>query len=350
MLSEKQLSEIRNFVDESSEPLFFFDNDADGLASFLLLRRYRNAGKGIAIKSFPMLNASYARKIHELNGDTVFVLDKPGIEQGFVEEAKKAGVKFVWIDHHKLDSESAKINNYIRYYNPHESEKPSSEPVSYWCYQATARKEDLWIAMIGCIGDGYMPSFADEFARKYPDLWKPGIGRALNAMYETELGKIIRILNFALKDRTTNVVRMLKFLVTAKSPYELLEENSRTYTMLRRAKQIEKKYRKLLERARKHARGRVLFFQYGGSLSLSADLANELAYLYPDKIIVVAYIKGSKANISLRGELDMREITRKAIAGLEDATGGGHKHATGAQVSVEDLPVFRKRIIRLVTS
>jgi len=349
MLSEKQLAEIRNFLEQSSEPLFFFDNDADGLASFLLLRRWRGAGKGIAIKSFPMLNASYARKIHELKGDSVFVLDKPGIEPAFVEEAKNAAVKFVWMDHHQLDGEMPEINHYIHYYNPHYSDKPSSEPVSYWCYRVAQKKEDLWIAMVGCIGDGYMPCFAREFAKQYPDLWKPSIDRALNAMYETELGKIIKILSFALKDRTTNVVRMLKFLVTAKSPYELLEENNRTYTMLRRARQIEKRYRKLLERARKHARGRVLFFQYGGSLSISADLANELAYLYPDKIIVVAYIKGSKANVSLRGELDMRDITRKAITGLQDATGGGHQHATGAQLNVEDLPVFKKRIIRLAT-
>ena len=92
----------------------------------------------------------------------------------------------------------------------------------------------------------------------------------------------------------------------------------------------------------------MLFFQYGGELSLSADIANELSFLYPDKLIVVAYLKGSKANISLRWEKDVRKITLEAIKGLEGATGGGHEHATGAQISIEDLPKFKENLMRLV--
>jgi len=33
---------------------------------------------------------------------------------------------------------------------------------------------------------------------------------------------------------------------------------------------------------------------------LSSDISNELHYLFFEKIIVVAYLKGTKANISLR--------------------------------------------------
>ena len=77
MLTEKQVKEIREHLEKAQAPIFFFDNDADGLASFLLLRRYINRGKGVAIKSFPDLNESYARKLYELKPDYVFVLDKP---------------------------------------------------------------------------------------------------------------------------------------------------------------------------------------------------------------------------------------------------------------------------------
>jgi oligoribonuclease NrnB/cAMP/cGMP phosphodiesterase (DHH superfamily) len=69
--------------------------------------------------------------------------------------------------------------------------------------------------------------------------------------------------------------------------------------------------------------------------------------LFSDKIIVVAYISGTKANISLRGK-NIREITLKAIEGIENARGGGHKDATGAQMNVEDLPRFKENVERLI--
>jgi len=37
MLSNEQFEEIRNHLERAQNPVFFFDNDADGLSSFLLL-------------------------------------------------------------------------------------------------------------------------------------------------------------------------------------------------------------------------------------------------------------------------------------------------------------------------
>ena len=140
---------------------------------------------------------------------------------------------------------------------------------------------------------------------------------------------------------------MTRFLSTVKNPHDILDEN-KAKSILHRFNQVNSKYSKLVEKARKFARGKVLFFQYGGELSLSADIANELFFLYPDKIIVVAYLKGSRANVSLRWKNDVKKLTLKAIEGLEGATGGGHEHATGAQISIEDLPKFKERIESLV--
>lgn len=340
MLTEKQVEEIREHLEKAQNPLFFFDNDPDGLASFLLLRRYIGRGKGVAIKSFPDLNVNYARKLYELNPDYVFVLDKPEIAPGFLEEVRNLSLPLVWIDHHNVE----KPGEEIFYYNPYYNDK-TNEPVSYLCYKI-ARK-DIWLSMVGCIGDGYFPDFTPEFKKEYPELWKESIETAFQALYTTEIGRITRILNFALKDRTTRVVNMLKFLSTVKSPYEVLDED-KAKLILQRFKQVNSKYSKLIEKAKKFAKGKMLFFQYGGELSLSADVANELSFLFPEKLIVVAYIKGVKANISLRWKKDVREITLKAIEGLEGATGGGHEHATGAQVTVEDLPKFKENLMKLI--
>jgi len=342
MLTSQQIQEIREHLEKAQAPLFFFDNDVDGLASFLLLRRAIDRGKGVAIRSFPDLNASYARRLYELKPDYVFILDKPSVSSGFLEEVRNLNLPLVWIDHHNVPKPE---NKDIFYYNPYHNDG-TNEPVSYLCYKISGKKDDLWIAMAGCIGDGTFPDFSPEFEEKYPELWG-NVKTAFEALYTTEIGKITRILGFALKDSISKVVAMLKFLVSTKSPYEILDEE-KAKSILQRFKQINSKYSKLVEKAKKFAKGKLLFFQYGGELSISADIANELIFLYPDKLIVVAFIKGSKANVSLRWEEDVREVTLKAIEGLEGATGGGHEHATGAQVSVEDIPRFKENLMKLM--
>ena len=93
--------------------------------------------------------------------------------------------------------------------------------------------------------------------------------------------------------------------------------------------------------------GKILFFQYGGDLSISADLSNELSYRFSGKVIVVIYLAGVKANISVRGK-SIREKVLKALEGLEGARVGGHEDAVGAQVRIEDLEIFRERLENLI--
>ena len=375
MLSESQIKKLNEHLERAQNPVFFFDNDVDGLSSFLLLRRHINRGKGVAIKSFPELDAGYAKRIYELNSDYVFVLDKPRIGEGFLKEVLKMNIPVVWLDHHNINHDNGSIEDIyeklektyenLHIFNPARKEKKDDdknkaeamekseeyeeyEPVSYLAYKTAGKKEDMWISMMGCVSDGFMPDFADEFKKSYPDL----LGSAKTAfqvVYETDFGKIIRMMSFALKDRTSNVVKTLKFLVSAKSPYDLKEENKSTYHITKRYELINKKYQNLLEKAREAAgeqAGNMLFFQYGGEFSLSADIANELFYRFPNRIIVVAYLKGANANVSLRGNNNVRNITLKAIEGLENATGGGHVHACGAKILAEDLQKFRENLER----
>lgn len=366
MLNKEQIEEIREHLKKAQNPLFFFDNDADGLCSFLLLSRYIGRGKGVAIKSFPSLDENYSRKIYELNPDYVFVLDKPLISKEFSEEVRKLGLPFVWIDHHDIEVE---IPEGVYYYNPAKNENPKRifnppngegkqnpfegnknkgiEPVTYLAYKITENKDDLWLAMAGCIADNFMPDFSKDFEEKYPDLWKKGTKSAFQVLYETEIGRITRIMGFGLKDRTSNVVKMLKFLLKIKNPLDILEDVP-SNTLLFRFGQVNKKYQKFLEKAESFSgKGKLLYFQYGGDLSLSADIANELYYRHPGKIIVVAYLAGTKANLSLRGE-KVKELTAKVIEGLENSTGGGHENATGAKVQIEDLPKFKEKIEKLI--
>ncbi|MDP2628382.1 MAG: hypothetical protein Q8P15_00605 [Nanoarchaeota archaeon] len=341
MLTEEQMEEIREHLEKAQNPVFFFDNDPDGLCAFLLLKRYAGKGKGVAIRSFPDLTVDYFRKIHELNADYVFILDKPLVSKDFFDEVEKHNIPVVWIDHH----EPQEVPDFVNYYNPLLNEE-RNEPVTYLCYKMCEKKEDIWIAVIGCIFDKFIPEFYSEFEEKYPDL-STKYDDAFDVFYKSQIGKIAKIFSFGLKDRTTNVVNMLRFLSEVKSPYEVLEEGSKNYSMHNRFRQIDTKYQKLLDKALLIGEkpGYLLFFQYQGDLSISGDLANELNYRFPGKTIVVVYVSGTKANISARGS-GVRGLILKTIDGFQDSTGGGHEEAVGAKIRVEDIGRFKRRLER----
>lgn len=363
MLNEKQIEEIREHLERAQNPLFFFDNDNDGLASFLLLRRFIDRGKGIVIRSFPDLNSSYYKRVQELKPDYVFILDKPMVSKDFFEKVKADNIPIVWIDHHQVEDPSSLFENNesagisedagisegagISYYNPFFNDK-TSEPVSYICYKIINKKEDAWLALVGNISDCYLPDFYSDFEKQFPELGKKNPKSAFELLYNSEIGRIARILDFSLKDTTTNVVNMIRFMIKVKGPMDVVEENSKTRQILKRYEEINNSYQKLMEKARKEAGKNMIYFQYGGNLSLSSNLANQLIYEFPDRLVVVVYIKGDVANISIRGKGNIRKITLEVISDIEGATGGGHEGATGAKMSVSDLPKFKERIEKLV--
>lgn len=346
MLSTKKLREIKNHLDKAQNPLFLYDNDEDGLCAFIILRKYIGEGKGVAIKSYPDLSKDYIRKIKEFESDYVFILDKPVISKEFFEEIQKINIPVVWIDHHQGEMPSFPEN--VFYYNPFFSKKPSSEPTTYLCYKACSQKSSMWIAVLGSIADRFFPEFYKDFKKQYPEL---GIDSEdpFKIAYKSELGNVLRILGFSLKDRITHVVRMQNFLIKANSPYDILNESKKNMTMHARYNQINKRFQILLEKAKLvgQASGKILFFKFSGDLSIAADLSNELGFLFPKKIIVVGYISGSKINMSLRGE-KVRGFFLKTIEDME-ATGGGHENAVGGKIRTEDFDLFKKKFESFVT-
>jgi single-stranded DNA-specific DHH superfamily exonuclease len=342
MLTEKQILEIREHLDRAQNPIFYYDNDADGLCSFVLLRKYLDRGKGVAVRSFPDLNIGYARKAVELKSDYVFILDKPVLGKEFLEEIDKIGLPVVWIDHHEVPIEDyEKDFKDLFVYNPTRNggDDKSSEPVTYLSYKISNRKGDVWLGVIGCIADHYLPDFVDEFEKKYPELWGK-VKEPFDAYYGTGIGEIAVALNFGLKDSITNVVKLQNYLISCEGPESVFQESKDNYFFRKKYQDIKKKYEALLEKARECVEGKLLFFEYGGEMSISADIANQLSHSFKNKYIVVAYKKGTVANLSLRGN-NIKKILEKVLEKV-DGTGGGHEHAVGAQVKVEYLEKFKK--------
>ena len=339
MIAKKEILEIREHLERAQNPLFYFDNDQDGLCSYLLLRRFYGKGNGVPVKTSP-LGMEYIRRIDEFDPDYIFILDQPTVSNDFFEEVKKRNIPIVWIDHHETNKEN--IPTQVNYFNPIFSSK-SSEPVTRICYEVTKKKEDLWILVAGCLADKYFPKEYKNFSEIYPDL-SIDSEDPFKIFYSSEIGKISRMIGMGLKDRTGLVMKMIRFLLSVKTPYEVLEEKNENLSFHSRFNVINSKLKILTDKAKKDSSSRkILFFRYSGEISMSADIANKLSYDFPEKIIVVAFLKGARVNLSIRGK-DVKKIVEKAIKGISLATYGGHNDAVGAQMNEDQLSEFEKNL------
>jgi len=347
MLTEKQVKEIKEHLNKAQNPLFLFDNDQDGLCSFLILQKYIKRGKGYPIKVSPAMTKDYFRKVKELNADYIFILDQPEVSEEFFKEVQENNIPTVWIDHHDIGDIS--IPEFISYYNPiynKGNKKRFSEPTTYLCYQISQQKKDLWLGVAGCIADHFIPDFYEEFKKDYPEL-STDSEEPFGIFYNSEIGKVSRMMGFGLKDRMSNVIMMIKMLYKAENPYDVLNESKENKRLVSRFLEIDKKFNKFVDKAKKEVSENLLFFTYAGEISMSADIANKLSFLFPKKLIVVVYNKGPRANISGRGK-GIREIIVEAIKPFENSTGGGHENAVGAQINLNEVDQLQENIKNII--
>ena len=350
MLLDSELKELREELLTAKKPLIFFDDDTDGLSSFLLyykfVKGYAEDVKGIPVKDNPELKSEiFLNKITEFNPDKVFILDKPLISQDFLDKIK---VKAIWLDHHPMVERSNVV-----YYNPlkHKSKEytPDNRPTTYWAYKTVEEdigKDNMWIAMVGCVGDWFIPEFYKEFSEKYPDLLPPDlkIRNPGTVLHETKLGKLCRILQFNLKQSSNEAMKSVKIMTRITDPYEILEQRTP------QGKFIYKQYEKInsiyegIKSQVKITEDRVILFEYEEKHAMTGDLSNEIQYYNPDKLIIIARRKGDDMVCSLRSEnIIISDILKKSLVGI-DGHGGGHEHACGACVKKADFPRFIENI------
>ena len=333
MLTEKEIEFLREELATAKNPLFFYDDDPDGLSSFLLLYRKHREGRGIIVKSTPKIDKRWVQKVQENNPDKIFILDVPMVEQEFVDEVKRP---IFHLDHHEpLHLEK------VHYFNPRIKDKDAYIPTTRMAYQINGDEKDLWIAAVGCLADWHMPDFIDEFILKYPGLL-PKKKDLPDAVFKQPIGKLVRIFSFLLKGQTSDVRKSVKILSRITSPTEILnQESSAGRFLYKRFESINIEYVRILKLAKKNiSRNKLLLFYYSDAKwSFTADLANELMQMYPKKIILIARKKSGEMKCSLRAQQNIRDALEKALVGI-NGYGGGHEFACGAVIKEENWEQF----------
>jgi len=343
MLSAKEVEQLKDALAHTKQPMIFFHDDPDGLASFLLFYRTIREGRGYCLKAYPQVTTMHAQKVEEYGADMVFVLDIAMVDQEFIDAVHQP---VFWVDHHTpLQRER------VKYFNPRVTTGENvCTPVLCWQVMGEQRPEDLWIATTGAIGDWYFPAFAKEFQKQRPDILPPDINTVEKAMFGSLLGTLIKVFSFNLKGPTNEVNTSIKILTRIENPDEILKQTTpRGRLIWKKYESINKLYEEMLANISKAAtKDKVLVYTYThDKLSLTKDLANELLYRFPDKLIVLGREKEGEVRCSLRSgaQWNIAKALEKALVGIE-GYGGGHEQACGAGIKKEDFARFLENMRR----
>lgn len=331
MLSEKQYADIRKELDDCTRPLFFFHDDPDGVCSFLLFYRYVGDGKGVCVKSTPRVDMKFYSKVEEYQPDKIFVLDLAMIDEEFLAKVK---VPIIWVDHHTPQDYGK-----AKYFNPR-VDGNDNIPASYLCYKVV--QQDMWIGMIGCIGDWFYPDFAEDFKKEYPDLVPSKLNAAQDILFDSKLGEIIMLMSFVLKGKTTDVNKCIKIMTRISNPMDYLNHDLAAIKFLmKKYLPLKKKYDVLLEAAlKKSSEDPILLFLYQADTSLTKELSNNVQHKEPEKLVIICRDKSGEMKCSLRAQkYPLSDILEQTLVGI-NGFGGGHEHACGAVIKKEDFGTF----------
>lgn len=344
-LREKEYKEIQQELDECKDPLYFFHDDPDGLCSFLLFYRYKREGHGIVVKSTPKIDDKFISKVREYKPDKIFVLDIAEITQEFIDSVK---VPIIWLDHHGPYDRKG-----VRYYNPRLHDRSNNPPVAYMSYHVVKEKEDLWLSLVGMVGDWFLPKGKERemLSESYPDLLPKDIKRPEDALFTTTAGKLSEIFTFILKGTYREAMKYVKVLTRIRHYDEILkQETSQGRYIWKKYEKVKEGYDEILKDAKSKAtKSRLLLYTYTeDKTSYTGELSNELLYRYPEKVILIARQKSGEMKCSLRSShLNLPSMLDACLNGLE-GYGGGHEHAAGCVVAEKDWSIFLKRLRKYI--
>lgn len=331
MLTKEQIQEIRTFLKKAKNPLFFFDDDPDGLAAALTLKKTISRGSIVPLKVSLLDESMYLRKIQEVNPDTIFILDRAIVPQKVFDHIT---VPAIWLDHH----EPVERFN-VHYYNPMVLDKTDNRSTSYWAYQVA--QKNMWIAMIGIIGDWYMPPFITKFPYKKLLSNKK---TPPEVIFDSEFGILIRLFTFILKGQSKDVKKSLDALEKINTPLQILHQTTKEGKYLwQRYEKVNKDYQPLCKKAMASDEpGDPFVFTYPSTkTSYTSMLSNELLYrLTNHDVFIIARLKENEYRISLRSRKEpILPILKKALLHVR-GYGGGHQMACGANVHKDDFIKF----------
>jgi single-stranded DNA-specific DHH superfamily exonuclease len=336
-IPDEELHKFKERVLAAKRPLFFYDDDCDGLCSFLTCVHSRGDGVGVRMQNSATVTPEFLRKVDENLPDLIVVLDKPYIDQQFIDGTS---IPILWLDHHAV--QHPKGDN-ITYLNPRQYNDLDNRCTTYWVYKALGNPKYLWLAAVGSVADWQLNEYVTDFQRQKPELLTT-MESPSHALFSEPFGTLCKMIYFNLKGDAGEVRTAIKILTRIETPEELLAHTSpRAKLLHKRFEVVNKQYERLLRAAKAHiSEDPILYHIFPHmEISLISELSNQLLHEYPDKIIFVGREHNGETKFSIRGsQADIASAVKAAMATGIRGNSGGHTHACGGNIPSEDFHRF----------
>lgn len=191
--------QARDLILAAKRPIVFFDDDADGVASFLVTQRVLGMTFYAPVKKRPNLGSTLAGIATQLAADLKIVLDVAELEDEFLEPAPKT----VWVDHHDAQDPRGAV-----YVNP-KTRGEESVPTSVLVRDLLGGP--AWIAAVGSVADYHVPAFIEEVRDAYPSL-VPAFESVEDLVFSSPLGELALIFETCVKGTVPEARRKLYLL------------------------------------------------------------------------------------------------------------------------------------------
>lgn len=337
--NEQEFFSFLNNITKKDRVAVISHNDLDGVASVVLMnaifREKKIEPNLIVFIDYKkgMFEPIYEKLKKEKISKSFFLdINESSDPEGFAKIRKE--IATFLIDHHPSD---IKEENVIK--------TRTEDCATFVLYQLGKEKFDFekwkWLVCATMISE-FSYNFEENFnfiKQNYPDV-------NINDMYNSAPGKIANLISSALIYFSDNKKKV--FDMIDNNDFEGLEK----YAII-----VGKEFENMKQKYKKEAEyfpGRKLYiYYYTPKFSISSAVVTALSVEEPDKTFIIAsdvrkrkeFVQISSRNQS--GNVNLNLLMRKATAGFENATTGGHVKAAGGNFMKKDWEKFKKNLLNL---
>ena len=383
---ENLIVRFRNKIENSKNPIMFFDSDCDGISSYLQLKKKWGKIKGY---NFQRDESKQLELLSKIKGDCDLVIffDIPEISEKFLQEIRT--IKVLWQDHHLKDvSKILQKNENIIYLNPTHFDEKINTPSSQTAYEITDLKENIELCFFGSLSDFFLLENLIEFEKYNKVLFdkifninilkKKEIFRFIKnndpydeklyekrkkyiefLIYKTNFFKIRNFFDFLFKMNRYDIKKSIEKI--SKLNFETICEgvlsNSDTFPF-NKFFELEKEfleiYGKITLKIKKKyfltylKKNKLLYVSYFSKKSFTKILIETIVSNYKNfEVYMVSKITEEKgyAKISFRsfGNVDVNRLLLTSLNGIK-GTGGGHKFSCACNIHLVDYDKFIENV------
>lgn len=353
----------------------FFDSDADGVTSYIQLKKAFPKIKGMP---YPhgIRNSTPEFLEQFKNNDLIIVFDIPVLKEDFFETFKDK--KVIWADHHPTNDKKLVKKYNVLHINPLNHDKNDNRPSSYLAYLVANIENNLFYATMGSVSDFFILdviidlyefnrkqfnllfelddemreeifsfirkySFKDKKTREKREYYIRYLTYNANVIlyknliafiFKLDKTRINEAIDVVLKTRPEN----LKSEIMAGKKFPFDEYQGIALEYKNRSKIANSKFKD----------EQIIFYEYKGEHGFSSPLSEEIMHKKPKaQMVAVCFKKSGKPfwQCSFRGrDIQVNKVIDEAMKDL-DASGGGHPYAAGVRVHRDSFDEFKKRIL-----